>query len=186
MGRNSPLRSLFRPLFSIKPSPLSSQTTPSLSSVKTLKPQTLLPFCSPCFSSSTSRHSSEDFFLFLNRRTFCSSTSPSSIVVVKSDEEFNSSLNKVQDNGLPAIFYFTAVWCGPCKFISPFIEESSKKYNVTTYKIDVDQEDLGSTLSKLQISSVPTLHFFQNGKKASEMIGADLARLKDTMENLYK
>lgn len=32
----------------------------------------------------------------------------------------------------------------------------------------------------------PTLHFFQNGKKASEVIGADVQRLKDTMEKLYK
>lgn len=32
----------------------------------------------------------------------------------------------------------------------------------------------------------PTLHFFQNGKKASEVIGADVQRLKDTMEALYK
>lgn len=32
----------------------------------------------------------------------------------------------------------------------------------------------------------PTLHFFQNGKKAAEIIGADVARLKDTMDKLYK
>lgn len=32
----------------------------------------------------------------------------------------------------------------------------------------------------------PTLHFFQNGKKASEVIGADVERLRDTMEALYK
>lgn len=32
----------------------------------------------------------------------------------------------------------------------------------------------------------PTLHFFQNGKKAGEVIGADVQRLKDTMEALYK
>lgn len=32
----------------------------------------------------------------------------------------------------------------------------------------------------------PTLHFFHNGEKASEVVGADLQRIKDTMENLYK
>lgn len=32
----------------------------------------------------------------------------------------------------------------------------------------------------------PTLHFFKNGKKSGEVIGADVERLKDTMEALYK
>lgn len=32
----------------------------------------------------------------------------------------------------------------------------------------------------------PTLHFYKDGKKASEVIGADLQRLKNTMEDLYK
>lgn len=32
----------------------------------------------------------------------------------------------------------------------------------------------------------PTLHFFQDGKKAAEMVGADTTQLKGTMENLYK
>ncbi|XP_059437712.1 thioredoxin O1, mitochondrial-like [Corylus avellana] len=48
------------------------------------------------------------------------------------------------------------------------------------------QEGLGSVLSKLNIASVPTFHFFNNGKKAAEVIGADVIRLKNTMEELYK
>ncbi|KAJ4702654.1 Thioredoxin [Melia azedarach] len=134
------------------------------------------------------------------QRTLCSSPDgPSNIVLIKSGEEFNSSLGKVKDESLPAIFYFTAAWCGPCKFlvyfvfqligrfISPVIAELSAKHpHVTTYKIDIDQEGLGSTLSKLNISAVPTLLFFHNGEKAAEIVGADVSKLKDTMEKLYK
>ncbi|XP_041024067.1 thioredoxin O2, mitochondrial-like [Juglans microcarpa x Juglans regia] len=124
---------------------------------------------------------------FLLSRPFSSSSGPSNILLIKSENEFNSMLGKVQDESLPAVFYFTAVWCGPCRFISPLIEEFSEKYpHVKTYKIDIDQEGLGSVLSKLQITSVPTLHFFKKGIKAAEVIGADVARLKDTMEKLYK
>ncbi|KAG5029247.1 hypothetical protein JHK87_012761 [Glycine soja] len=58
------------------------------------------------------------------------------------------------------------------RFISPIVGELSKKYpHVTTYKIDIDQ---------------PTLHFFQNGKKADELIGADVARLNHITEKLFK
>lgn len=122
-------------------------------------------------------------------RSFSSSSSsdPSNIVSIESEQQFTDSLRKVQDESLPAIFYFTAVWCGPCRLLSPVIGQLSEKYpHVTTYKIDIDKEELGNELSKLNIHSVPTLHFFINGKKASEVIGADLQRLKDTMEALYK
>ncbi|XP_011096833.1 thioredoxin O2, mitochondrial [Sesamum indicum] len=128
--------------------------------------------------------------LHLNHsRSFSSppSADPSNVVSIESEEQFNDSLRKVQDESLPAIFYFTAVWCGPCRLLSPIIGQLSEKYpHVTTYKIDIDKEGLGSALSKLNIHAVPTLHFFQNGKKASEVIGADVQRLKDTMEALYK
>ncbi|XP_058197756.1 thioredoxin O2, mitochondrial-like isoform X1 [Rhododendron vialii] len=125
---------------------------------------------------------------FSLRRSLCSSSSSSSnIVGIDSEEKFRSSLRKVQDETLPAVFYFTAVWCGPCRLLSPVIGQLSEKYpNVTTYKIDIDQEGLGSALSELDIHSVPTLHFYKDGKKVSEVIGADLQRLKDTMEDLYK
>ncbi|KAI3669076.1 hypothetical protein L6452_40297 [Arctium lappa] len=124
-----------------------------------------------------------------SNRNHCSSPSSgqSRVVTVESEDQFNSLLRKIQDESLPAVFYFTAVWCGPCRFISPLIGELSEKYsNVTTYKIDIDQEGLRGALEKLNIAAVPTLHFFQGGKKVSEIVGADIQRLKTTMEDLYK
>ncbi|KAL0321455.1 UNVERIFIED_CONTAM: Pentatricopeptide repeat-containing protein [Sesamum radiatum] len=54
------------------------------------------------------------------------------------------------------------------RLLSPVIRQLSEKYpHVTTYKIDIDKEGLENALSKLNIHSVPTLHFFQDGKKAS-------------------
>ncbi|XP_050230838.2 thioredoxin O2, mitochondrial-like isoform X1 [Mercurialis annua] len=120
------------------------------------------------------------------QRTLCSSPDDSNVMLIKSEEQFNSSMKNVQDKCLPAIFYFTAVWCGPCKFIAPILKEESNKYpDVTTYKIDIDQEGLRSVLSRLGISAVPTLHFFENGKKVTEVVGADIQQMKDTMEELY-
>ncbi|CAI9760016.1 unnamed protein product [Fraxinus pennsylvanica] len=146
----------------------------------------------PLFASQialTSNSNLQSFHVYSHSRSYSSSASsdPSNIVLIESEEQFNDSLRKVQDESLPAIFYFTAVWCGPCRLLSPIIGQLSEKYpHVTTYKIDIDKEGLGNALSKLNIHSVPTLHFFQNGKKASEVIGADVERLRDTMEALYK
>ncbi|GER33161.1 thioredoxin [Striga asiatica] len=129
--------------------------------------------------------------LLNHSRSFSSSPSSdaSKVVLIETEEQFNDSLRMVQDESLHAIFYFTAVWCPPLagRLLSPVIGQLSETYpHVTTYKIDIDKEELGNALDKLNIHSVPTLHFFQDGKKASEFIGADVKRFNDTMETLYK
>ncbi|KAE9610604.1 putative monodehydroascorbate reductase (NADH) [Lupinus albus] len=159
------------------------------------------PFCiyphSHSHSLSSSPHSSIPFFFTAaastfspplhHRRSFSSAPPSTDIVLVNSDDEYQNILNKVQDNSLSAVFYFTAAWCGPCRFISPIVGDISKKYpHVTTYKIDIDQEAIQGTLGQLQITSVPTLHIFQNGKKADEVIGADVTRLNYITEKLFK
>ncbi|KAJ0975909.1 hypothetical protein J5N97_017874 [Dioscorea zingiberensis] len=170
--RPSLLRRLFNPYNpSQTPTSLHSPTSP------------LLPLpSSTSFSSPLLRHPS-----LFSSFPFSSSSAPSNIVVIGSEQAFNASLQKVQDDGLPAIFYFTAAWCGPCRFLSPKLEEMSREFpNVHVFKVDIDLEGLANTLSKLEIYSVPTLHFFQNGKKVSTVVGADVERVKDAMEELYK
>ncbi|KAG6398175.1 hypothetical protein SASPL_139630 [Salvia splendens] len=131
------------------------------------------------------------------------------VVSIESEEQFNDSIRKAEEESQPAIFYFTAAWCGPCRLLSPMIGQLTQKYpHVTTYKIDIDKKGIENAVSKSNIHSVvnlpsllmiafiflhvrvillqPTLHFFQNGKKAGEVIGADVELLKDTMESLYK
>lgn len=109
------------------------------------------------------------------------------MVLVKSENQLNDSLKKVEDESSPAVFYFTAVWCGPCRFIWPEIKKLSENLpDVKFYKIDIDEVGGGSTLGKLSISSVPTLHFFKDGKKAAEVVGADAKRIKDVSSSLYK
>ncbi|CAI9782693.1 unnamed protein product [Fraxinus pennsylvanica] len=61
---------------------------------------------------------------------------------------------------------------------------AQKSMNIMQITITRHQE---LTCMNLQLGlGKPTLHFFQNGKKASEVIGADVEHLRDTMEALYK
>ncbi|CAH8300028.1 unnamed protein product [Eruca vesicaria subsp. sativa] len=139
------------------------------------------------FASSIESNFSSTFFP--TRRSLCSSAGGggNGVVMVKSEEEFNNAMAKAEGGSSPSVFYFTATWCGPCRFIAPVIEELSKQYpDVTTYKIDIDEGELSNTLSKLSITAVPTLHFFKEGSKKGEMVGADVTKLKDLMEKLYK
>ncbi|OGN61985.1 MAG: thioredoxin [Chlamydiae bacterium RIFCSPHIGHO2_12_FULL_49_11] len=66
---------------------------------------------------------------------------------------------------------FFADWCGPCRQLSPILEEISDEFSsrVDIYKVDVGQEaDLARTF---EVLSIPTVLFFKNGKKVDEFVG---------------
>ncbi|CAN6545755.1 unnamed protein product [Malus baccata var. baccata] len=70
------------------------------------------------------------------------------------------------------------------RFISPIIGELSEQYpHVTTYKVDIDEKCLTNTLDELNISSVPTFQFFKDGKTVAEVVGANVAHLRNTLKN---
>ncbi|XP_065220192.1 thioredoxin-2 [Planococcus citri] len=78
---------------------------------------------------------------------------------------------------------FFAAWCGPCKFISPKLEElSTVETDVVFLKIDVDEcEDLAEAY---EISSMPTFIFIKNKKKVDSFSGANADKLKEIVEKL--
>lgn len=65
---------------------------------------------------------------------------------------------------------FFAKWCGPCKMISPIVEELSNEINFVSFcKVDVDESsDLASMFGVL---SIPTLLLFKEGKLISKKVG---------------
>ena len=69
----------------------------------------------------------------------------------------------------PCIVDFYATWCGPCKRLSPTMEELSKQYEgkVKFYKVDVDQDK--ELANAFGIESIPTIYFCPlNGKPVIE------------------
>ena len=69
-----------------------------------------------------------------------------------------------------ALVDFYADWCGPCRMISPIVEElSNEMQGVEFIKVDVDSEPELATL--FGIRSIPTLMLFKNGQKVDQIIG---------------
>jgi thioredoxin 1 len=66
---------------------------------------------------------------------------------------------------------FHADWCGPCRMLSPVLEQIAEemKGRAAVAKVDIDAEQ--KTAGEFQISSVPTLILFKNGKEVSRLIG---------------
>ena len=72
----------------------------------------------------------------------------------------------------PALIDFYADWCGPCKMVSPILEELATEYSgkMDFYKIDTeDQNELASIFG---IQSIPSLLFIPLGKKPQMAMGA--------------
>lgn len=65
---------------------------------------------------------------------------------------------------------FFAKWCGPCKMISPIVDEISNEIeNVTFVKVDVDESN--ELASMFNIMSIPTLLIFKNGELKAKNVG---------------
>ena len=66
---------------------------------------------------------------------------------------------------------FWAPWCGPCKMLTPILEELSNELtDFNFYKINVDEN--ANLANSQNISSVPTVNIYKNGKKIASQTGA--------------
>ena len=79
-------------------------------------------------------------------------------------QEFDNTI----ESGVVVVDFF-ATWCGPCKMLSPVIDElSGELENVNFVKVDIDQSmDLAQ---KFKIVSVPTLKVFKNGEEVDTLM----------------
>ena len=71
----------------------------------------------------------------------------------------------------PVVVDFWAAWCGPCKHISPILEEiSNEKENLNILKLNIDENPV--TPQKYNVRGIPTLMLFKDGKLIDTKIGS--------------
>ena len=89
--------------------------------------------------------------------------------------------NEVLQSQVPVLVDFWAEWCGPCKALSPKIDEMSASYagKVKFMKMDVDSNQ--QVPAQFGIRGIPTLIVFKGGKMVDQLVGN---QPKDVIEKL--
>lgn len=84
----------------------------------------------------------------------------------------NENFTTVTQNGV-AIVDFWAPWCGPCRMLSPVIDELATEYKGTASICKVNTDEQDELAMKFGIRSVPTIVFMKNGEKVDQLIGVN-------------
>jgi len=67
---------------------------------------------------------------------------------------------------------FWAEWCGPCRAVSPVIDELAGEYKGKLKVLKVNVDDNQNTAMKFQVMSIPTILFLKNGQEVDKVVGA--------------
>ena len=89
-------------------------------------------------------------------------------LVTLTSESFDQEVLK---NPSPVLVDFWAEWCGPCKMLSPILEELATEYigKVKIAKVNIDEHQ--KLAVQFRINSIPTLLFFKNGQVVDQVVG---------------
>jgi thioredoxin 1 len=78
---------------------------------------------------------------------------------------------EVLESELPVLVDFWAPWCGPCRVVSPVLEEiAGERPELKLVKLNIDENQ--QTAMNFQILAIPTMVLFRNGQEAKRIQGA--------------
>jgi thioredoxin 1 len=103
--------------------------------------------------------------------------------IKKTNNNMKGTFEELIDSKIPVLIDFFAPWCGPCKALTPTLQQLAQEVGekIKIVKIDVDQNP--KLAAKYRVSGVPTLLLFKNSELKWRQSGVlSLSQLKSTLE----
>src|ERR1051325_94967 len=103
--------------------------------------------------------------------------------VALTDQNFET---EVISSNVPVVIDFWAPWCGPCRMLSPMIEELAQEYSGRAKIWKLTTRDNPEVATRFQIPAIPALLFFKNGKLQEQLTGVrPKPEVKSVLERLF-
>lgn len=110
-------------------------------------------------------------------------------------KQFNMTLEEfqsLQSNNPNKVYFidFMADWCGPCKLMKPFIQETATNYlnegkDIEFYMIVSDDDENEELVQHYNVNALPTFMLFKNGEILSNITGVDKKGITNTLANIF-
>lgn len=78
----------------------------------------------------------------------------------------------VLNSDKPVLVDFWAEWCGPCRMLTPLVEELATEYDGKAVVVKMDVDSNNGTAAKFGIRSIPTILYFKGGEVVDKQVGA--------------
>lgn len=101
-------------------------------------------------------------------------------ITAATDDNFDA---EVLQSNKPVLVDFWAPWCGPCKAVSPIVEELAEQYKDSIKVMKLNVDDSQKSALNYGVRSIPTIILFKDGKILDSIIGLVP---KDRLENFIK
>jgi len=91
------------------------------------------------------------------------------VLAIENDAMFRS---EVLESDKPVLVDFFATWCGPCRMVSPIVDEIAAERADTLKVVKVDVDEAPSVAAAYRVMSIPTLMVFKGGEPVNTQVGA--------------